>query len=176
MLATHAGAVPNMDEDNTSRIAGWLAGLFGVLLALVAGVREFFKNRHERALKADSAAEKQFDSMLARITALETREEKERKEATQREDTLRTRVDAVEKEAEDCQKSHLVLKEQHRVVLSEVSDLREENDTLREEVGVLRRQNVALHDELQMLYKQIGVKRTAPPMIITETSGPKKKS
>lgn len=164
-----------MDEEHGS-IAGWVAGFFGLLLALVAFAREFFKHRHERTLKKDETTakkeEKTLDvtselakSMLARIANLEQREETNRKEATQREDTLRVRLDAVEAEADECQQAQAVLREQHRVTLEEVCDLREENAALRTRIYSLEGQNAALHSELNGLYRSIGVKRPAslPP-------------
>lgn len=158
------------DEHSTSAIAGWLAGLFGLLLALVAWGREVWKQRHERANKTLDVQSDLAKSMLARIAALEAREEKDRQEAKEREDTLRVRIEKVEEEADECQKNHAILNEQHRVLLREAEDLREENDQLRVEVSrvkadneTLHKQNSALHDELQTLYKQMGLKRSPPP-------------
>jgi small-conductance mechanosensitive channel len=171
--ATFHGAARDMDEETTS-IAGWVAGVFGLLLALVAWGREVFKHRHERALKSDETTakkeEKNLDvtsdlakSMLARIANLESREDTARKEATQREDTLRVRLDAVEAEADECQKSQAVLREQHRVTLEEVCDLREENTMLRARIATVEGQNQALNTELNGLYRSIGVKRQTLP-------------
>lgn len=164
-----------MDEEHTS-IAGWIAGVFGVLLALVAWGREFFKHRHEREMKKTEveakSEEKHLDvtsdvakSLLSRIVALEAREEKDRSEAVKREDTLRVRIEAVEKEADECQQAHAVLKEKHSILLREVEDIREENTELRSEIGKLRSQNAALHSELQTLYRSIGVKRPSAPAL-----------
>lgn len=176
-------ATRDMDEEHTG-IAGWIAGVFGLLLALVAWGREFFKQRHERALKSvettAKSEEKQLDvtsdfakSMLARIAALEAREEKDRKEAVAREDTLRVRIEAVEKEADECQRSQAVLKEQHRVTLEEVLDLREENDALRGKITTLEAQNHALNRELNDLYRSIGVKRPSEPSLPALPATPK---
>lgn len=155
------GAARDMDEEHTN-IAGWAAGALGLLLALVAWGREFFKQKHERGVKDLDVTSDMAKSLLTRIVALEAREEKDRKEAVHREDTLRTRIEGVEAEAAECQRSHEVLKEQHRVLLEEVADLREENIQLRKEAAQARGQNSALHEELETLYKQIGMKRTPP--------------
>lgn len=176
-------AARDMDEEHTG-IAGWIAGVFGLLLALVAWGREFFKHRHEQTMKKvethAKSEEKQLDvtsdfakSMLARIAALEAREEKDRKEAVAREDTLRVRIEAVEKEADECQRSQAVLKEQHRVTLEEVLDLREENDALRGKITTLEAQNHALNRELNDLYRSIGVKRQSEPSLPALPAPPK---
>jgi len=158
-----------------SSIAVWVSGAIGLLLAVVLGIREVFKQRHDRALekqKTDAVqGTKQFDAtsdfaqrMLGRISKLEERELEDRREHMLREDTLRSRLDAVEREAEGCQRQYAVLSEQHRALLGEVGELSTENDALRNELRILRGHNLALNQELQLIYKQLGLKRSSPSL------------
>jgi chromosome segregation ATPase len=181
-LPSH-GAVSGMDDDeHSSAIAGWVAGFFGLLLALISWGREAWKHHHKRKLKEQEQSgkveEKKIDitkdfaeRMLARIAALEEREKSEREQMQKREETLRIRIEKVEGEADECQRNYAVLLDQHRVLLRDQEDLREENDALREEIervrmenGTLYKQNRALADELTALYKEMGLKRSAPPL------------
>lgn len=179
MLNAYASSQPGVKKmDDTP---GWVTLIIGVLAFATALGREIVHLMRKKQDAATSLA----DKMLKRIETLEKRDE----EVDIREDTLRLKIEKVEKTAVDYQRQFELLSQRHDSLMvdhqelmtinkelqTRVADQQLEILELQQENDRLVRQTVALHEELNTIYKQIGVTRRSvlPPIELNKRDSKK---